>query len=148
MEDYSVWCYKRRKTGVYNEVAVNARIAGLAGQLQDGPAGWWLPALHRYGTADTATHNINKWLTQIAARLGLPSFRFYAARKTWATTARRLGIEKATIDDALAHAGDYRMADIYAEKNWTLTAAANERVQAEFSWPDNYATKTEDTDGK
>ena len=143
-----VWCYKRRKTGVYNEVAVNARIAGLAGQLQDGPAGWWLPALHRYGTADTATHNINKWLTQIAARLGLPSFRFYAARKTWATTARRLGIEKATIDDALAHAGDYRMADIYAEKNWTLTAAANERVQAEFSWPDNYATKTEDTDGK
>ena len=143
-----VWCYNRRKTGVYNEVAVNARIAGLAGQLQDGPAGWWLPALHRYGTADTATHNINKWLTQIAARLGLPSFRFYAARKTWATTARRLGIEKATIDDALAHAGDYRMADIYAEKNWTLTAAANERVQAEFSWPDNYATKTEDTDGK
>lgn len=143
-----VWCYKRRKTGVYNEVAVNARIAGLAGQLQDGPAGWWLPALHRYGTADTATHNINKWLAQIAARLGLPSFRFYAARKTWATTARRLGIEKATIDDALAHAGDYRMADIYAEKNWTLTAAANERVQAEFSWPDNYATKTEDTDGK
>ena len=143
-----VWCYKRRKTGVYNEVAVNARIAGLAGQLQDGPAGWWLPALHRYGTADTATHNINKWLAQIAARLGLPSFRFYAARKTWATTARRLGIEKATIDDALAHAGDYRMADIYAEKNWTLTAAANERVQAEFSWPDNYATKTGDTDGK
>ena len=144
-----VWCYKRRKTGVYNEVAVNARIAGLAGQLQEGPAGWWLPALHRYGTADTATHNINKWLAQIAARLGLPSFRFYAARKTWATTARRLGIEKATIDDALAHAGDYRMADIYAEKNWTLTAAANERVQAEFRWPpDNYATKTEDTDGK
>lgn len=143
-----VWCYKRRKTGVYNEVAVNARIAGLAGQLQDGPAGWWLPALHRYGTADTATHNINKWLAQIAARLGLPSFRFYAARKTWATTARRLGIEKATIDDALAHAGDYRMADIYAEKNWTLTAAANERVQAEFRWPDNYATKTEDTDCK
>jgi integrase len=144
-----VWCYKRRKTGVYNEVSVNARIAGLAGQLQDGPAGWWLPALHRYGTADTATHNINKWLAQIAARLGLPSFRFYAARKTWATTARRLGIEKATIDDALAHAGNYRMADIYAEKNWTLTAAANERVQAEFRWPpDNYATKTEDTDGK
>ena len=144
-----VWCYKRRKTGVYNEVAVNARIAGLAGQLQEGPAGWWLPALHRYGTADTATHNINKWLAQIAARLGLPSFRFYAARKTWATTARRLGIEKATIDDALAHAGDYRMADIYAEKNWTLTAAANERVQAEFRWPpDNYATKTEDMGGK
>jgi len=143
-----VWRYKRRKTGIYNEVAVNARIVGLAGQLQDGPAGWWLPALHRYGTADTATHNINKWLAQIAARLDLPSFRFYAARKTWATTARRLGIEKATIDDALAHAGDYRMADIYAEKNWTLTAAANERVQAEFSWPDNYATKTEDTDGK
>lgn len=143
-----VWCYKRRKTGVYNEVAVNARIAGLAGMLQDGPAGWWLPALHRYGTADTATHNINKWLAQIAARLGLPSFRFYAARKTWATTARRLGIEKATIDDALAHAGDYRMADIYAEKNWSLTAAANERVLAEFIWPDNYATKTEDTDGK
>ena len=140
--DSDTWDYKRAKTGVPVEVAPNAKIDTFAGLLQsNGPSSWWLPALHRYATADTATHNINKWLGRWATRNGLQPFTFYAARKTWATTARRLGIEKATIDDALAHIGDYKMADIYAEKNWRLTQAANEAVLGAFSWPDNYTTK-------
>lgn len=143
------WCYKRAKTGVPVEVALNAEIDTFAGLLGAGTPGavWWLPELHRYGSADTATHNVNKWLGGIAARLGLEPFTFYAARKTWATLARRIGIEKATIDDALAHIGDYKMADIYAEKNWTLTAQANDQVLALFCW-DNYTTKSAATDGK
>ena len=103
--------------------------------------------MHRYGSADTATHNVNKWLKAIAEREGLEPFTFYAARKTWATQARREGIEKATIDDALAHVGEFKMADTYAEKNWDLTRAANEKVLALFSW-DKYRTKSEGTDEK
>ena len=141
-----VWSYERSKTGIHVEVAPNPKQTAFLKVLQDETGSeWWLPALHRYGSADTATHNVNKWLRIIAGREDLAPFTFYAARKTWATTARRLGIEKATIDDALAHVGDYKMADTYAEKNFALCAAANERVLALFRWPDDNATKSGDT---
>lgn len=141
-----VWKYNRAKTGVYVEVAPNPKQSAVVAMLQeDGiPGGWWLPALHRYGSADTATHNVNKWLRKIAEREGLGPFTFYAARKTWATAARGLGIGKDTIDDALAHTGVYKMADTYAWKNWDLCRKANEAVLGLFSW-DNYRTKKEDT---
>jgi hypothetical protein len=29
-------------------------------------------------------------------------------------------VEKATIDECLAHAGDMRMADLYIEKDWRI----------------------------
>ena len=144
----SVWTYNRRKTGVHAEVALNRKAEAFARVLGAGRGnggGWWLPELHRYCSADAATHNVNKWLRVIAEREGLEPFTFYAARKTWGTLARRLGVEKATVDDALAHIGDFKMADIYAEKNWSLTWAANEKVQALFRWPevsDNNGTKT------
>lgn len=142
-----VWCYRRAKTGVYVETALHPVIDTFLNCLQDvRTSPWWLPALHRYGSADTATHNVNKWLKEIADRLGLEKFTFYAARKTWATQARRLGIEKATIDDALAHIGSFKMADIYAEKNWDLTQDANEKVIALFMWDKN-RTIMQDTAG-
>ena len=113
-----VWAYKRAKTGVHVETALNPIAGTFVNILQGvGSSAWWLPELHRYGSADTATHNTNKWLRRIADRLGLEPFTFYAARKTWATQARRLGYDKGTIDDALAHVGSFKMADIYAEKN-------------------------------
>lgn len=143
------WKYHRRKTGIYVEVAPNAKQSGFIEALQiETPSPWWLPALHRYGSVDSATHNINNHLADIAEREGLERFTFYAARKTWATTARRLGIEKATVDDGLAHAGDFKMADTYAEKNWDLCAAANERVLSLFRWPDNNRTTMADTDAQ
>ena len=145
---FDVWAYRRAKTGVYVETALNPIAGTFAGMLgaNDGTE-WWLPQLHRYGNADTATHHANKWLRRIAERRGLEPFTFYAARKTWATQARRLGYDKGTIDDALAHVGSFKMADIYAEKNWDLTRQANEAVLALFSW-DKYRTKNGSTDGK
>ncbi len=141
-----VWCYRRAKTGVYVETALNRRIDTFLRVLQAGSKSpWWLPGLHHYCSADSATQNINKWLRRMAVREGLDPFTFYAARKTWATTARRLGIEKATIDDALAHTGEFKMADIYAEKNWDLCRDANEKVLAAFRW-DNIRTNFGDTE--
>lgn len=97
-------------------------------------AEWWLPALHRYATADIATKNVNRKLAQWAEREGLPPFTFYAARKSWGTLGRKLGIEKATIDEGLAHVGDFPLTDIYAERNWQLAWDANRRVLDLFRW--------------
>ena len=72
-----------------------------------------------------------KW----AQEQGLPGFTFYAARHTWATLARKAGVEKATVDECLGHVGDYDLADIYAERSWELLAAANRKVLALFEWP-------------
>lgn len=36
------------------------------------------------------------------------------------TATRMAGVEKATIDECLAHAGDMRMADLYIEKDWRI----------------------------
>lgn len=48
--------------------------------------------------------------------------------------ARRLGVEKATVDEALGHVGDFRVADIYAERNWVLSWEANRRVLDLFTF--------------
>ena len=61
-------------------------------------------------------------------------FTFYAARHTWASLARKEGVDKATIDDALGHKGSFQIADIYAEKAWGLIQEANEKVLALFEW--------------
>jgi integrase len=92
---------------------------------------------------------VNKYLRQWCQREGLEPFTFYAARHSFATLARRQGVEKATIDEALGHLGDYQVADIYAERNWRLAWEANRKVLELFRWPgsDNNRTKSGDTDG-
>ena len=39
------------------------------------------------------------------------------------------------MDEALAHVGDYRVTDIYAERNWELSWEANRKVLSLFRWP-------------
>ena len=58
---------------------------------------------------------------------------YYAGRHSWATIARKT-TEKATVDEALGHVGDYRVTDIYAERDWEQVAEANRRVLALFRW--------------
>jgi integrase len=66
------------------------------------------------------TAYLNRHLRAWATAEGLPPFTMYAARKTFASLARKAGVEKATIDECLAHAGDMRMADLYIEKDWRI----------------------------
>ena len=47
---------------------------------------------------------------------------------------RRIGIEKATIDEMLCHVGDMKMADVYIETDWEIHRRANERIMALFDW--------------
>ena len=119
-------------------VRVEPEIETFIAILQDRPGlRWWKSAR----IADT---QVNKYLRQWAEREGIPPFTFYAARHSFATLARREGVEKATVDEALGHIGDYEIADIYAERNWSLSWEANRKVLELFSWPDNIRTKNQD----
>lgn len=96
---------------------------------------FWLPALHIWRSSRIANNQVNKYLHDWQEREVLERFNFYAARHTFASLARRLGVEKATVDEALAHVGDYRVTGIYAERNWELSWEANRKVLALFRWP-------------
>lgn len=129
-----VWVYHRQKTkdrrqdGAELRVRIPEEVKPYLERLQDGPKGWMLPALHKMVTKDQCTDKVNKALKRWAKAKGVEEFTFYSARKAWATIARKVGVEKATIDECLAHKGDYQMADIYIERQWELLDKANERV--------------------
>lgn len=136
------WVYNRKKVRdrradrAEMRVALTAETEVLWAGLQIGPAGWWLPSLHRMArTTDTATGKVNAALKRWAEAEGMEPFTFYAARHSWASIARSIGVEKATVDDALGHRGDFDVADIYAEKAWNLIEEAQRKVLGLFSWP-------------
>lgn len=141
------WRYFRRKTTDKREdraeviVALEPCLEAFIRTLREGPkksedaGNVWLPALRIWKSSLVANTMVNKYLRRWCEREGVEVFTFYAARHTWATLARRIGVEKATVDEALAHVGDYRVTDIYAERNWELAWEANRRVLALFSWP-------------
>ena len=150
------WRYNRSKTRDRRQdraeviVVIEPEIGPFIGALQNETGSpWWLPALHLWKSSRIADTMVNKYLRSWCEREGLEPFTFYAARHSFATLARRQGVEKATIDEALGHLGDYQVADIYAERNWRLAWEANRKVLELFRWPgsDNNRTKSGDTDG-
>ena len=94
----------------------------------------WLNLYREYTNTDSASRCVSVGLSTICEELGIPPFTMYAARKSWGTIGRKLGLEKATLDEALAHVGDYRVADIYIEKNWDIINAANAKIISLFKW--------------
>lgn len=144
-----VWVYNRQKTRDRRpdkaeiHVTIPPEASPYIARLQDGPSGWWLPALHRLGgDKDMASATVNRYVRKWCEDQGLPVFTYYAARHTWATLARRAGVEKATVDDALGHKGDFAVADIYAERAWDLVDKANRKVLDLFNWDSGPGSST------
>lgn len=82
-----------------------------------------------YNHASNFNKHINTGLHSVADALGIPRFDFYSARHTWASIARnKLGIDKYTIHEALNHASDLDVTDIYIQKDYTNINKANEKV--------------------
>lgn len=135
----TVWVYERAKTRTRRadrarmQVEIDARLAPVLAVLE-GAGHWWLPALHRFSDSRQMQRAVNVALKEWAVSEGLPPFTFYAARHSWATIGRSIGVEKATVDEGLAHIGDFKVADIYAERNWERINSANRRVLDLFNW--------------
>lgn len=133
------WVYCRKKITSRRaemRVVLQPEVSEILGRLA-GRGEWWLNSLHRIaGTgADKCTAKVNAALERIAEREGVERFTFYAARKSWASYARNLArVEKATVDEALAHRGDYAMADIYIARSWDHLNEANRRVLDLLEW--------------
>lgn len=126
---------KRRADRAEMRVDVPPELTPYLGRLC-GSGGWWLNELHGFtsGDHDYASARVNRYLTKWAASEGLERFTMGAARHTWATLARHAGIDKSTIDDCLAHKGDFAVTDIYAERAWNVMNEANKKVLALFAW--------------
>lgn len=138
----NVWRYNRQKTRtrradraemvVYIPAVLQARLRRL-GAVSDGT--WWLPVLRDLADdKSVASQKVNRGLANWCRKNGVERFTFYAARHTWATLARKAGVEKALVDECLCHVGDYQLTDIYAERDWDLINGANAKVLALFSW--------------
>lgn len=63
-------------------------------------------------------------------------FTFYSARHTWATIARssECNITASMIDECLDHAGNTKMGDRYAIKDYSIYWQANESVLSRLDW--------------
>lgn len=137
------WVYNRHKTRgrradkAEMKVDIPRQIRPFLARLQEGEGQWWLRKLHEVSEdKDGCTYLVNYHLKKWCRKSGVSDFTFYAARHTWATLARKAGVEKATVDECLGHVGDYRMADIYAERDWDNINSANKKVLDLFVWPE------------
>jgi len=131
------WKYERKKTSSRRadkaemRVKVQKCLSPYLERLTAGAKeGRWLNLSSRYSCANFATKSINEALKTWAEKNGIKTFTFYSARKTWATVAnsKDCGIDKALIDECLAHIGDFKVADIYIQRDWQRIWDANEKV--------------------
>lgn len=137
-----VWMYRRKKTrerradGAEMRVTIPDCVKDRVARLQDGTKGWWLSVLHRMASKPQyITAKVNKGLARWCSDNDVPTFTFYAARHSFATLARnKAGVDKATVDECLCHIGDYKLTDIYLERDWSLLDDAGRKVLALFEW--------------
>lgn len=133
------WIYNRSKTTERRADKAEMRVlvppeAAPYLERMKGHHGHWLRLSELFEDKDYATETINRYLKKWCKVMDIEPFTFYAARHTWASLGRSIGIEKATIDDCLVHRGDYSITDIYAEKSWDLMQEANRKVLDLFEW--------------
>lgn len=136
------WIYNRKKTSTRRadlaemRVDIPDEIRPFIQRLQGESDGWWLSELHRMGKdSNICTAKVNKYLKEWCESNGVEVFTFYAARHTWASLARNNAkIEKALVDECLCHKGDFSMADIYIERDFSLEQEANKKVLALLEW--------------
>ena len=134
------WVYNRQKTSSRRADRAEMRVI-IPEQLKPylerlkGKGGWWLNRLHEFASSkDFATARVNRCLKKWCEDNEVEVFTFYAARHTFASLARKEGVDKSTIDDCLGHKGSCQVADIYAEKAWGLMQDANRKVLDLLTW--------------
>ena len=132
-----IWIYNRSKTRdrrpdkAEMRVRIPECLAPYIERLTDRRRKEWLGRLHE---TKNPTATINRGLKLWCEQKGYEPFTFYAVRKSWATIARKAGVNKSIVDEGLAHVGDFKMTDIYAERPWDYINDENAKVLALFNW--------------
>ena len=136
------WMYNRQKTAGRRDdkaemrVTIPPQIEPYLKRLQEGGDGaWWLPELHRLGEKKhTCNEKINDYLRRWQKKEGVEDFTFYAARHSWATIARSMGVDLASINDCLCHKDSLEMGRRYAPLTWEQKNEVNRKVVESFVW--------------
>lgn len=135
------WVYNRMKTserrsdGAEMRVNIPPQILPYLRRLQEGGDEWWLPELHRLGSKKhTCNEKVNDYLRRWQNTAGVEDFTFYAARHSWATIARSLGVDLAAVNDCLCHKDSLEMGRRYAPLTWEQKNEINRKVMESFSW--------------
>lgn len=136
------WIYNRAKTADRRDdkaemrVTIPPQLDGFIRRLQEGDNGkWWLPELHRIGEKKhTCNEKINDYLRKWQKAAGVEDFTFYAARHSWATIARSMGIDLAAVNDCLCHKDGLEMGRRYAPLTWEEKNEINRKVIESFVW--------------
>lgn len=133
--------YNRRKTSgrradmAEHHVYIHKEIMPIVERMRDSDGVHMFSFHRRYKDFNTFTVNANNAIRRWKEdHKEVGGFTMYAARHSFASIARKIGVEKATIDEMLCHVGNLRMADVYVEPDWEIHKKANEKLMAEFDW--------------
>lgn len=127
---------ERRADGAEMHVRMEDCALPLLSQYFDKGGKHAFSFYHRYSGYKNLGRAANVGLDSFLKRIKAPKLTIYDARHAWATIARHdAKVEKATVDEALCHVGDYRMADVYIQRDWSILWEANKKVLALFDWP-------------
>lgn len=122
--------YRRKKTGAPLTIKLTPEIKRILTKYK-GPGGFVLPVLKERDSVkqkkDKAS-NIGRRLKTYAKGAGVPGLTFYAARHTWATTARDIGVSREVIRQALGHGGGQVVDDYLNTIPESEVDKANNRV--------------------
>ena len=124
----------RRADDAEHHVYISDEIMPIVERNRDSDGIHMFNFHRRYKDYNTFTVNANNAIRRWREGREVEPFTMYAARHSFASIARRAGIEKATIDEMLCHVGNLRMADVYIEPDWEIHRKANEKLLAEFDW--------------
>lgn len=129
-----IWTYNRQKTESRRAdhakmiVPVPEECEPYIDILKGKGNKYWLNELRSFAPESQVTGKVNYNIRKWAKSQEIEDITFYAGRHTWATMARKAGVDKATIDECLAHVGSLQITDIYIEKDWQILADANRKV--------------------
>lgn len=133
------WIYNRMKITSRKaemRVRIPAQILPYINRLKEGKdKSWWLSILHDWGKDKPyCNQRLNIYLRRWQQEVGLEDFTMYAARHTWATIARSLGIDLASVNDCLCHKDNLEMGRRYAPLTWEQKNEINQKVIDSFVW--------------
>lgn len=124
----------RRDDGAEHRVYIAECIRPLVEKYKDNDRVHMFYFHRKYKDFNAFTNNSNNALRRWRLDRKMDPFTMYAARHSFASLARKAGVEKATVDEMLCHVGSYKMGDVYMETDWDIHRRANEKLLSLFDW--------------